>query len=58
MYQFLIGGRVQLLDQIETFCREVYYRAFTPEEAELRLKKLTLINAVALWQAGFPLSRK
>ena len=53
----VISGPLSLLDNIEAFCRAVYLRTFPPEEAEARLAKLTLIDAVALWQAGLPQSR-
>ena len=53
----VIGGRIEVLRNIEAFRREVYLRTFSTEEAEARLAKLSLIDAVALWRAGLPQSR-
>lgn len=55
--QLVLAGRIEILRNVEAFCREVYLRTFSTEEAEARLAKLTLIDAVALWRAGLPLSR-
>ena len=38
--------------QITAFCTAVYYRAFSPEVAEEKLKKLPMLDAIALYQAG------
>lgn len=54
--RLVISGRISLLRDIYRFCHQVYHRAFDPEEAERRLAKLTLLDALALWQAGFPAS--
>lgn len=53
----LFGGRLELLRNVTTFCRQVYYSAFGPEEGERRFLALTLVDAVALWEAGLPASR-
>jgi len=55
--KFIIVGRLELLHNILTFCRQVYYSAFGPEEGERRLARLPLIDAVTLWQEGQPFSR-
>lgn len=55
--QLVLAGRIEVLRNVEAFCREVYLRTFSAEEAETRLAKLTLLDAVALWRAGLPESR-
>jgi hypothetical protein len=55
--RLILSGRRQLLTEITNFCRAVYYRTFSPEEAEKRLAKLTFVSAVQLWQSGLPHSR-
>lgn len=54
MRRLVISGRLDVLRNIEAFCREVYFRSFPPEEAEALLNKLSLLDAVALWHAGLP----
>ncbi len=51
------GGKLELLQSVVAFCRHVYYGAFGPEEGERRYRELTLVDAVALWEAGLPDSR-
>lgn len=53
----VFAGRLEVLRNVETFCRRVYYSAFGPEEGERRFSRLTLIEAVDLWRAGLPDSR-
>ena len=44
----------ELLDQVNAFCRTIYHMAFEPEEAEARLKKLPMLEAIKLWQEAGP----
>lgn len=53
----VFGGKLELLRSVMAFCRQVYYGAFGPEEGERRFRALTLVDAVALWEAGLPDSR-
>jgi len=54
---FLFGGKLEMLQNVMAFCRQVYHSAFGPEEGERRFRALTLVDAVALWEAGLPDSR-
>jgi hypothetical protein len=42
------------LRKITRFCREVYFRTFPPDEAERKLRNLTFVDAVLLYQEGLP----
>jgi len=44
----------ELLDQVMAFCKTIYYQAFSPEEAEAWLKKLSLVDAISLWKEAGP----
>jgi len=50
----VLSGTSALLKQITAFCRTVYHQTFGPEDGERRFLRLTVIEAVSLWQAGLP----
>lgn len=54
--RLVISGRIELLRNIHRFCQQVYLRTFGPEEGPRRFAKLTILDALALWHAGFPAS--
>ena len=47
-------GSIEVLGSICTFCQKVYHSAFGPVVGEQKYRKLTLVNAIAIWEQGLP----
>lgn len=50
--KFLCAMKASKLREIFDWCRTVYLVTFGPVEGEARFRKLTLVNALALYKSG------